>query len=34
MLCSRLSMLIGGFCNGEYFRCMVYLHCGVFEVKV
>jgi len=23
-----------GFRNCEYFRCMVYLHCGAFEVKV
>lgn len=23
-----------GFRNGEYFRCMVYLYCGAFEVKV
>ena len=23
-----------GFRSGEYFRCMVYLHCGAFEVKV
>jgi transposase len=23
-----------GFRNNEYFRCMVYLHCGAFDVKV
>ncbi|MDR1992361.1 MAG: transposase [Nitrososphaerota archaeon] len=23
-----------GFRNNEYFRCMVYLHCGAFDVVV
>ena len=26
--------VVRGFRNGGYFRCVVYLYCGVFEVKV